>query len=295
MPDEKFTVVPNELLYCDLDPTLKLVWIQLASLCRRGESIDFAKKVTGMAETLGVSAQGLRKSVNKMHRLGAIRKEDGNMILVVPTAEALEEGESQSISAEVEEQPKRKPSGLSQNEAWELVKEAWNREKPESFFRLDGKSSLPHFIALETQAKRLGVERPQYGEFVTCVLRGACADEWWSTREMKLSSIFGFGNKTTDTKFENVEKLYKLGKKAPDTKFSLNDDTAVLRWYNQVDPERGWTHVERVELEDGEDYWAHAKETNDGNVIYLYNEPGSERVYAWTGKLYTRKFRYTPN
>ena len=69
----------------------------------------------------------------------------------------------------------------------------------------------------------------------------------------------------------------------------------MLRWYNQVDPERGWTHVERVELEDGEGYWAHAKETNDGNVIYLYNEPGSERVYAWTGKLYTRKFRYTPN
>ena len=81
VPDSKFTCVPNELIMCDLEPAQKLAWIQLASLCRNGQSIDFARKVAGMAKELDISEQALRKMANKLADLGAIKKEDDDLVL----------------------------------------------------------------------------------------------------------------------------------------------------------------------------------------------------------------------
>ena len=294
VPESKFTCVPNELITCDLEPAQKIAWIQLASLCRNGKSPDFARKVAGIAKELGISEQALRKMANKLASLGAVEKEDGDLVLIVPTAEDIEKEEDKSISNEIQEQAKRKPSGVSQNEAWELIKEAWNREKPDPFFRLDGKVNLPAFIAFESQAKRLGIERPDYGKFTAQVLRGASNDDWWSQREMKISGIFGYSAKIQDTKFTNVEKLYKLGGKLPDTKFSLRDDTAVLRWFNEKDPDHGWASVEHIKMEEDDETWAHDKLHSSGTVIYLYHHPETDRIHYWTGRG-TRKFRYTPD
>lgn len=295
VPESKFTCVPNELITCDLEPAQKIAWIQLASLCRNGRSNDFSRKVAGIAKELDISEQALRKMANKLASLGAVKKEDGDLVLLVPTAESIEKEEDKSISNEIQEQPKRKPSGVDQSTAWDLIKEAWNKSKPDAYYRLDGKVQLPQFIAVESQAKRLGIERSDYGKFVSQVLRGACVDDWWGKREMKVSGVFGYSAKIPDNKFTNVEKLYKLGGNAPDVKFSLRDDEKVLEWYNSVDPERGWTEVQHLTMENDEPYWQHSKETNEGNVIYLYHDPESDRIYAWTGKDLNRKFRYTPN
>ena len=294
VPESNFTLVPNELLTCDLEPGQKIAWILLASLCRNGKSPDFGRKLAGIARELDISEQALRKMANKLASLGAVKKEDGDLILVVPTAESIEKQEDKSISNEIQEQAKRKPSGVDQATAWELIKEAWNREKPDIFYRLDGKCKLPEFIAFESQAKRLGIERPDYGKFTAQVLRGASADEWWSLREIKISSIFGYSASIPDSKFTNVEKLYKLGGKAPDTKFSLRDDTAVLKWFNEKDPDHGWATVERVKLEEDDETWAHDKDHSGGTVIYLYHDPGTDRIHYWTGRN-TPKFRYPPN
>ena len=296
VPESRFTCVPNELLMCDLEPAQKLAWIQFASLCRNGKSSDYSRKVAGMAQELGLSEQALRKMANRLADLGAIKKEDGDLILLVPSAEEVQKEEDKSISNEIQDQAKRKPSGVDQGAAWELIKEAWNREKPDLFFRLDGRVQLPQFIAFESQAKRLGIERPDYGKFVAQVLRGACADEWWSQREMKISGIFGYSAKIPDAKFTNVEKLYKLGGKAPDTKFSLRDDVAVLRWFTEKDPTHGWSSVERIKMEYGEEVWQHEKDTIEGSVIYLYHDPESDKISHWTGKIQKSSlFRYTPN
>ena len=296
VPESRFTCVPNELITCDLEPAQKLAWIQLASLCRNGKSSDFARRIAGMAEELDLSEQALRKMANKLASLGAVKKEDGDLVLLVPSAESIKKEEDKSISNEVQEQPKRKPSGVDQATAWESIKEAWNRSKPDDYYRLDGRVQLPQFIAIESQAKRLGVERSNYGPFVSQVLRGACADDWWSKREMKISGIFGYSAKIPDNKFTNVEKLYKLGGKAPDVKFSLRDDTSVLRWFNEKDPEQGWATIERLKMEQGEEVWKHEKETIAGTVIYLYHDPSSDRIHHWTGKTQkSHKFRYTPD
>ena len=295
-PEGNFTLVPNELLFSDLEPAQKVAWMQLASLTRKGESPVFARKVTGVAEELGVCPRALRRMANLLISLGAAAKEYDDLVLTVPTAESIKEQEDKSVSNEIQEQPKRKPSGVSQSEAWELIKEAWNREKPDAFFRLDGKVNLPQFIAFESQAKRLGIERPDYGKFTAQVLRGASADDWWSKREQKIHSIFGYSASIPDNKFTNVEKLYKLGGKAPDTKFSLRDDTAVLRWFTEKDPKHGWSSVERIKMVYGEEVWQHEKDTINGTVIYLYHDPESDKISHWTGKIQkSHLFRYTPD
>ena len=295
-PEGNFTLVPNELLFSDMEPAQKITWMQLASLTRKGESPVFARKLTGIAEELDTCPRALRRMANILAGLGAAAKEYDDLVLTIPTAESIEKEEDKSISNEIQEQPKRKPSGVDQTTAWESIKEAWNRSKPDDYYRLDGKVQLPQFIAIESQAKRLGVERSNYGPFVSQVLRGACADDWWSKREMKISGIFGYSAKIPDNKFTNVEKLYKLGGKAPDVKFSLRDDNSVLRWFNEKDPEQGWSTIERLKMEEGEEVWKHEKSTIAGTVIYLYHDPTSDRIHHWTGKTQkSHKFRYTPN
>lgn len=294
LPDSNFTLVPNELLFSDMEPAQKVAWMQLASLSRNGKSPVFARKLTGIAEELGTCPRALRRMANILAGLGAAGKNYDDLVLMIPTPESIEKEEDKSISNEIQEQAKRKPSGVDQSAAWELIKEAWNREKPDPFFRLDGKVQLPQFIAFESQAKRLGIERPDYGKFAAQVLRGASVDEWWSQREMKISGIFGYSAKIPDAKFTNVEKLYKLGGKAPDTKFSLRDDTAVLRWFNEKDPDHGWDSVEHIKMEEDDETWAHNKIHLEGTVIYLYHDPETDRIHFWTGRN-TPKFRYTPD
>ena len=115
------------------------------------------------------------------------------------------------IVAEIEEQPNRKPTGLSRKDRWELIKEAWNKYKPGPYLQLDGAVNTPVLIAIETQTKRLGVDRDDYDAFIGAVLRGAGADDWWSTKDMTAAKVFGFGANLDDKKFFNVEKLYKSG------------------------------------------------------------------------------------
>jgi len=293
-PEGDFTLVPNELLFSDLEPAQKITWMQLASLTRKGESRVFAKKLTGIAEELDICPRALRRMANILAGLGAAGKDCDDLVLKIPTAESIESQEDKSISHEIQDQAKRKPSGVTQADAWEAIKESWNKEKPESYFRLDGKVNLPVFIAFESQAKRLGIERPGYGKFTAQVLRGASNDDWWSKRDIKISAVFGYSASIPDSKFTNVEKLYKLGGKLPDTKFSLRDDTAVLTWFNEKDPEHGWDSVEHVTIEEGDKTWDHDKLHRGGTVIYLYHAPETDRIHFWTLRS-TAKFRYTPD
>jgi hypothetical protein len=139
---------------------------------------------------------------------------------------------------------------MSQADRWEAIKLAWNTHKPEGYMQLDGRVNLPLLIAIETQTKRLKIDRDDYDTFIGAVLRGAAADDWWSAKSMKASSLFGFSANIPDAKFENVEKLYRSGLRieAPKAKpvVCWRDDASVLEFASQFKSRQAPTKVFRV-------------------------------------------------
>ena len=289
-PDGDFTQTPNDLIRCKhLTAGQKETWVMIASTCRHGKSSEDVKSWSDVAKANGVTYKKFMDAQKSLRKAkGLIQNEDGDWELVIPS----EEAPSAVIEEEVETQAKRKHS-LTQKEAWELVKAAWNKEKPESFFRLDGSVALPWFIALETQAKRLGIDRPDYGKFVGQVCRGAKADDWWGKRDMKFTSIFGFGS-IKDRQFENVEKLYKAGAKV-EAAIDYACDADILARYH----EKGRTElvkVVRFEAEDRHQGEAHLnsipEEEYDETTAYIYFAPGKERPVHWSHRRYNTRYLF---
>ena len=189
LPEGDFTQVPNNLLSCEhLNPNDKITWMRLASLCRNGRSHSSIRTRGDIAKALGINFKTLESGLRRLKKNGGLVVEDGEIVLTIPTEPAPEP----TINDEIDDQPKRKHS-MTQKEAWELVKKGWNKNKPEAWMRLDGSVNMPLMIALETQTKRLEIERPDYERFVGQVCRGGGADSWWSKQTMKASSVFGFG------------------------------------------------------------------------------------------------------
>ena len=280
-PEGNYTQVPNELLECPhLSPKEKLTWILLASVCRNGKSHEGTiRSLTDVAKKIGANPKHFTTDVNRLIRAGGAVKEYGDCKLLIPTEKAA----PSAIQQEVEEQPRRKHS-VSQEEVWPSIKDAWNRFKPESWMRLDGKLHTPLFIALETQAKRLNIERPDYAKFVGQVCRGGTIDPWWSKQAMKATGVFGI-MKVKDTKFENVEKLYKLGAKV-EIKADLSRDEDVLAKYAAAGAKK-FIGVKRVQVKDLEEARDHINDLPDQefrDYAYLYFTEGEEKPLYWSHK-----------
>jgi hypothetical protein len=224
---ERYTKIPNAFLRDSeiwAHPGAARAYLLLLSI---GPTRTF-DNADGLAAYLGFSGRAFRSILSKMRLLGLIEGGQAQGTIVLKSVEELVEEDpfpefdepvvepepEKLIIAEVEEQPNRKPTGLSQKDRWELIKEAWNKHKPECYLQLDGAVNTPLFIAIETQSKRLGVDRDDYDAFIGAVLRGAGQDDWWSTKDMSATKVFGFGADLDDKKFLNVEKLYQLGTKA---------------------------------------------------------------------------------
>ncbi|WGL30660.1 DNA replication protein [Synechococcus phage S-CRES3] len=168
-----------------------------------------------LADKLGYELKTLQKHFPIWRTSGFVRKtkagiqlwpfEDGSELPEIETRDL-------SVSEEIAEQPKRKHE-MSQKEAWELIKEGWNDNMPEHYTSLSGAVNTPLYIAIETHAVKLQIERENYGEFVGAVLRGL--ENWWKEEGragMKATNVFGFGANIDAKKFTNVEKAYKVGK-----------------------------------------------------------------------------------
>ena len=96
-----------------------------ASLCRNGKSSDYSRKVAGMAQELGLSEQALRKMANRLADLGAIKKEDGDLILLVPSAEEVQKEEDKSHY--------RPTNSPGDREFAEQFEKQWHNELTQSF------------------------------------------------------------------------------------------------------------------------------------------------------------------
>lgn len=281
VPDGQYTQVPNALLACDhLSASHKVTWMQLASACRNGRSHDSLNSITRIATHIGQDPANFRTAVSRLAKAGGIIKEQDEWTLVIPSEEAPEP----TIQDEIEEAPKRKHT-LTQKEAWVLIKNGWNKAKPENWLRLDGSLNLPVYIAFETQAKRLNIEREDYERFTAQVCRGASADQWWSNQNMKASSVFGF-SKVTDKKFENVEKLYKAGASV-EVEIDFKQDSDILARYH----EKGRTDIVRIirleatgRMEAEQHLENIPDEEYDETCAYIYFSPTSDKPVHWSGR-----------
>lgn len=298
-PENDFTRIPNSLLSCPLSTGEKVTWIQLMSLCRNGISGELPRGCRQASEALGLEYGSFVKAVKRLRTAGGLVEEDDCWRLVVPdqriTAAIKPAQELQpSIAREVQQQERRKPSGIKAKDSWQAMREAWNKEKPEAWTDFGASFNNPVFIAIETQAKKLGIERSGYAGFVAEVCRGAGADNWWKERTMKPSNIFGLGVEIDDKKFLNVEKLRNLGKKAPKL-FSWDDDYSVFSWYAEACPGVEFKSIQRIELPTLDDCWQHDwNGENREDVIFIYTNQETGRIEHWTGKTHNRKLYQIP-
>jgi hypothetical protein len=295
-PTKNFTIIPNELLHSSLSNATRSTWLMIASVARDGYFND-GRGMAYVAELYGIPYTTFISRVQRLKAAGGLVGNQHKCELIIPggTVEPVEEEveeEEATIAEEIEVQPKRKPSGVTQKESMAQIKEAWNANKPEAFMLLDGKMHPSLFIAIETQAKRLGIERPDYGEFVGEVLRAAQVDPYWSVADMKPSRLFGWGTDIGDNKFRNVEKLYRSPVKAK-VQVDYLDKDFWLSWYD------GYKDLTDVEFKYADSYWDaldRVDEEVDPNTAYVWTKEGGKTPHHWTGRKdqTTRKFRDLP-
>lgn len=312
-PKRGFTKAPNELLACPLSAGEKITWLQLASCMRDGESCELRGGLATVAGQLGVSYANLVKAVKRLEKAGGCIRLRSSIELLIPEARIqptrvvedilvtpivpVEEPETPTpekyIAAEQDKLPNRKPTSLKQADREILIKEAWNKHKPENWMALDGRISPPLYIAIESHTKRLGHDRDDYDGFMKRVLNGAKVDGWWSKKiNMKAPSVFGFGQ-PDDRKFINVEKLYNLGgtQQAASAGFDTTPE-AFLEWY-RLDAGLGITKVKFIEVETEDEAWDSDKGVQDGTA-FVWFLTGRAKPIHWTHKLNNPKFRYLP-
>jgi hypothetical protein len=242
---ERFTIVPNEVLNADWPASIKITWMQLQSLYRINSDIYYHQGLRTCADRLQISYNYFQKSVKRLREFGACVKDDGDYRLLLPSEfeckssknksckqkQTSKDTEDLSIQKAVDSMPRRKPSGISQEESWKQIKEVWDKNRPEGYLIMKETIDKMAFIGIETQAKRLGITRHSYPQFVEQVLAGLKQDKWWPNQtKLRIGSVFGIGNKTAE-KFLKVEAFYREGCKQLKPRFDPRNDQHWLNWY----------------------------------------------------------------
>ncbi len=286
-----FTRIPNEALDDN-----SLTDSEFRLWCRMLRQIK-GKLPANLGDTkaankaLGISDRTSRSLRNKLVKKGYLYTDGGLTYVTIP-ADDFQPVEDQLID-EVIEAPNRKPSGISEKDAMAMISEAWNENKPESYISCTKRLRPEAFWAVETQAKRLKIERPGYGKFVKQVMKGATQDEWLNKQTWKIHNMFGWFDPKVraidDKKVVRVEELYKRGQTVPDV-FNWTDPE-IFAWYAEAVPDRTFDRIEWMPagLSEASE---HDMEHNNGRVIYIYTV--DEKPRYWT-LFNTRQLRYAPN
>lgn len=298
--DDGFTQVPNALIKARLPAGLKVTWIQIASVAYKTRSGLVDGGLAGVARELGIGSSTFYKSVERLKDRGLLVLDGQQLTLLIPNQSPEKKlaprKEPETIAEEIAQEPNRKPSGVTKKESMAAIAEAWNEAKPESYMLMDKRMHPWLFIAIETHAKRLRIQRPDYPEMIRYILAACKEDSFWKDKPFKGNNLFGWGNDIEDKKFTNVEKLYREGKAAD--RFSFKDHRKVLAWYNEKWPEITWTNVETMSVDEVSDAWQHDTDRDPEGIVILYTLKESDKpgtIYHWTGGIYNRKMRYTPN
>ena len=240
-----YTVVPNEILNGNWPASLKVTWMQLLSLCRKDTEVYIERGKKGCASMLGVPYSNFHRSFTRLIELGGIRITDGIVQVKVPDQINIDadkvyskpkKKDPDTILEAIDSQPRRAPSGITAKESWQQIKKVGDEKKPEMYLTMKENIDKIAFIGLETQAKRLGISRPNYPQFVEQVLAGLKKDKWWPTGgNFRLGSVFGTGD-IPDKKFISVEQFYRIGADHMKPRFDKTNKQHWLQWYQSYDP-----------------------------------------------------------
>lgn len=292
---QRFVRVPIELLEANLPAACERLWIRLASLNRGPYSLDY-KTYEEVACAVGTTKSSMYANLKILHEAGWVNRKGPDLILEIPH---VVEEENEGFAEQVAAQPKRKPSGVTQPNSMKEIAAAWNKYKPAKWTTISPKMNPGTFIAIETQAKKLGIARPDYPEMIKRICLAASVDEWWKEKTLKPSNVFGFGANLEDRKFETVEKLYKEGssEKAEAAAFDSSPD-GMLEWYRKH--KAPFTSIFATDVpEDLEDtspkdwafdHWDSTEVDEDVARVYYYKG----KPIAWSN-MSRRPFLYLPN
>jgi biotin operon repressor len=288
---------------------MERAWIRLCSLDRGDFSSSFGS-LEAIAKAIGYNRSALFRAIKALEDGGCLLRHNGDLRLVIPEQPLAKpepkpqvkpqpkpvEEEVPTIAAEQEAAPRRKNT-VNEKEAKTAFVNAWNANKPATYLEERFSMNPATWIAVETQAKRLKVERQDYTDFVKAVCRGLKADEWWAAKSFKVSNVFGYSANIEDKKFQSVEKLWKQGQTKEAARATFTGSAAdFIEWYNS----KGFsvktvTAVNVQTWEEGHEQEQTFLQQNTNvdrsaaRVYYADNKP----VY-WSGKMSQKPLYYLP-
>ena len=260
-PSTDFTKIMNEVIFDqELSHAEFRLWCRLLAVPKGADQVIV--EIDDIAEQFGVSAAGFRKLRQGLKDKGYLVQERSRLVVTIPD----QDFKPKEVKLTKEQQMR------------EDLKGVWNSFKPDGYTRLRSPLSLDQVDTLKLHAEHNN--ELDLCKFLTAVLRGCKADDWWKDKSFKPDNIFGKGT-PKQNKFTNVEKLYKLSgtKKATAALFDVNDDQCWLDWFESKTLEM--TKVVRLEMEQDDD-WIHQVDNDGDGTIYVYTQ--GERLVHWTYK-----------
>lgn len=270
-PNTDFTRILNTVIFDDnLSHAEFRLWCRLLAMPKGAN--ELAVSMEEIAKQLGVSTTNFRKQRQNLKDKGYLTVKGGRTLITIPDASF--------TPAE--------PKLTKEQQAREDLKNTWNSFKPDDYTRLRSPFSLNQLDTLKLHAEHNN--EPDLCKFLTAVLRGCKADDWWKGKSFKPDNIFGKGT-PKQNKFTNVEKLYKLSgtKKATAALFDVNDDQCWLDWFESKTLEM--TKVVRLGM-GRKDAWKHQVDNDGDGTIYVYTD--EDRLVHWTYKENSVGVSYLP-
>lgn len=271
-PNTEFTRILNEAIFDErLSHAEFRMWCMLLALPKGKKSINIT------ADEIAAQT-GMKPDASRMHRRnlkakGFLVTNRGGMVVTIPGANF----EPKEVELTPEQQ-------LRHN-----LRDTWNTHKPDAYSKLRHPLSEAQVETLQAHAQHNGEK--DLIKFLTGVLKGCKAEDWWKDKNLNFNNVFGTG-RPKQNKFTNVEKLYKLAgsTKGQAALFDVDDDQCWIDWYQSKGQDHMVTVI-RLEME-RHAAWDHQKAHSGDGIIYLYSF--EDELIHWTGKEGQYGLSYLP-
>ena len=160
---------------------------------QQGKDATVFVTVQELADKIGVKLDVFRKRNQELRPRGTCRV-DAELLVTIPADDFVVK--EQSIAEEESPSVKRKPTGLSQDDRKTLIKESWNKYKPDWCAPLSGNIAPPLYFAIEAQTKHLEHDRDDYDGFMKRICAALAESRFWrdeATSPSRLTEYFGWG------------------------------------------------------------------------------------------------------
>lgn len=269
-PTADYTRILNDVIFDDrLSHAEFRVWCRLLSLPKGAKHL--LVDVNDIARQLGMSTDLLRTHRRNLKAKGFLTVSKNEMIVTIPP-ENFQPAEVKLTKEQVLRAE---------------LKEAWNTHRPDTYSKLRHPLSEAQVETLQAHAQHNG--EYHLDKFLTAVLKGCKADDWWKGKNLSFNNIFGTGV-PKQNKFTNVEKLYKLSSsdKGRAAVWNVDSDEDWLAWF-QSKGHKDFSTVERHTVSDRFEGWDHEVANPSKDTIRVYCDAEGKAVH-WTYKQIPSNF-----